>query len=134
MRQINHIVIHHSASSLKTTAEDIAGWHIEKGWTGPGYHFCIESDGKLIMTRTIDRVGAHVLGHNDHTLGVCLVGDNTTARDRWVAPQIETLKRTLSVLGVIFPESKVLGHRDLPDTATECPGLDIRELLGLEPL
>jgi len=134
LRHINYIVIHHSASSLKTTAEDIAHWHLAKGWSGPGYHFCIESDGRLIMTRPIDRLGAHVRGHNTHTLGVCLVGDNTTLRSRWTAPRVETLKRALSVLGVMFPESEVLGHRDLPDTATECPGLDIRELLGLKPL
>jgi N-acetylmuramoyl-L-alanine amidase len=128
-----YIVLHHSASALSTTAADIDVWHRQKGWSSIGYHLCIEGSGELIRGREIDRMGAHAKGFN-RAVGICLVGDNTTASQRWVWQQVATLKRTLSVLNVLYPKAVVLGHCDLPGAATLCPGLDVRELLGLSPL
>ena len=128
-----YIVLHHSASPLSTTAADIDAWHRKKGWAGMGYHLCINGSGELIRGREIDRMGAHARGFN-RAVGCCIVGDNTTASQRWTWQQIDTLKRTLSVLTVLYPDAVVLGHRDLPGVATLCPGLDVRELLGLSPL
>jgi len=134
LRAISHIVIHHSASPRSTTARQIALWHAERGWSRTGYHLVIEESGELILGRPIDTVGAHVKGHNSHSIGICLTGNNCEPTQRWNGDQLETLDRTLSVLTVLFPDAIVLGHRDLPGTATECPGLDVRELLGLHPL
>jgi hypothetical protein len=52
--------------------------------------------------------------------------------DRWVKPQIRTLGRLCWFLEALFPGAVVLGHRDMTGTATLCPGLDVRELLGLD--
>ena len=129
MRTIDHIVIHHSASPLSTTAADIDRWHRKKGWAGAGYHLICERTGKLVLGRQIDLMGAHVRGSNRSSIGICLVGDNTKLAQRWCAEQVQSLKTALEVLGVLFPGAVVLGHRDMPNTATECPGLDVRELL-----
>ena len=133
MREIRHIVVHHSASPLTTTAADIDFWHSEKGWEGCGYHLVVEATGELILGRPIDRVGAHVMGHNTHSLGICLVGDNTTETDRWTDAQIRTLGLCYFVMSALYPDAEWMGHRDMPDTATLCPGLDVRELLGIPP-
>jgi len=132
VRRIDHIVIHHSASGLGTTAADIDRWHRERGWTGIGYHMVIEGSGKIVRGRQLFDIGAHVRGHNRNSVGICLAGDNTNLAHRWVAAQIVSLKTVLEVFGALFPDATVLGHRDMPDTETECPGLDVRRLLGLE--
>ena len=38
-RRIDKIIIHHSASPIGTTVEQIDQWHKARGWTGIGYHF-----------------------------------------------------------------------------------------------
>jgi N-acetylmuramoyl-L-alanine amidase len=134
VRDITHIILHHSASPLSTTAADVAAWHTNRGWDGCGYHLVIESSGEAILGREIGRTGAHVKGHNAHSIGICLVGDNTTASQRWVWQQIKALEGLLRFFDLLFPDAVVLGHRDVPGTATLCPGLDVRELLGLSPL
>ena len=48
MRQINKIVVHHSASKQSTTRDQIDRWHKDRGWSGVGYHYVIESDGSTI--------------------------------------------------------------------------------------
>lgn len=131
MRSISHIVIHHSASPLSTTLEDIDSWHRKKKWAGCGYHLVCESDGTMRLGRPVGKVGAHVRGYNLNSIGICLVGNNTWPNDGWTQPQIASLCEMLRSLSILFPEAEVLGHRDMKGTATECPGLDVRALLGI---
>ena len=131
MREITHIVVHHSASPRYVTAETIRKWHKQKGWSDIGYHVVIEEKGGAVLGRSFNLPGAHVKGHNTNSLGVCLVGDNTNPDRKWTEEQVESLKSVLELLNLHYPKAEVLGHRDMPDTATECPGLDIRTLLKL---
>lgn len=137
MRRIDHIVIHHSASSLATTAADIVRWHTSpkkeggNGWKAVGYHFICESDGRWVRGRQFDEPGAHC-PPNAHSIGICLVGDNTKPGQEWRWVQIDALKAMLKFLDLLFPGAKTLGHKDMPNTATKCPGLDVRELLRME--
>lgn len=39
-----------------------------------GYHYVIFPDGKLLETRPHDTVGSHCSGHNEDSIGVCLIG------------------------------------------------------------
>lgn len=128
MRTIDLIAIHHSASGLWTTAEHIRDWHIAKGWSDIGYHFVIESDGVVKKGRPVDKIGAHIRFHNTHSIGICLVGNNTDAQEKWTDAQIKSLKNLLTVLGSVYPEAEIKGHRDM--AATLCPGLDVAELLA----
>ena len=132
MRYIDHIVIHHSGSPLSTTAAEIRKWHLGRGWKDVGYHFVIEGGGMLVPGRPLETKGAHVRGHNASTLGICVVGDNTSDRNKWSMTQILKLDAVVQVLQCVHPDALVCGHRDMPDTSTECPGLDIRKLLGME--
>jgi N-acetylmuramoyl-L-alanine amidase len=137
VRRIDDIVIHHSASPLSTTAADIEGWHTlpkkkgGNGWKRIGYHLICESDGSWVRGRFIGKPGAHC-PPNAHSIGICLVGNNTKSGEEWRWAQIDALKEMLKFLGLLFPDAVARGHRDMPGTATECPGLDVRELLRLE--
>ena len=129
VRNIQYLVIHHSASSLSTTLEDIRRWHIEEqDWVDVGYHWVIESDGSLLPGRSVYLMGAHVRGRNRESLGVCLVGDNTVESRRWNKKQIKSLKELSKSCQMVFPDLKVVGHRDLNEN-TLCPGLDVQEIL-----
>ena len=130
MREINRIVFHHSASPRSTTAASIHHYHTSvKGWSDTGYHFVIEAEGEIVPARPLDMVGAHARGHNNDSIGVCIVGDNTVAGRRWSHAQIAAGGNLLDALCLIFPGVEYLGHRDL-GAATLCPGCDVRDFWG----
>lgn len=77
------VVITHHAVSLKThTVQDVDNWHRQR-WPGfvsragyhVGYHYVIEWGGKTIQTREHDEEGAHTLGMNTSSIGVCFMGN-----------------------------------------------------------
>jgi hypothetical protein len=132
LREIRLIVVHHSASPTTTTAKQIARWHsapkpIGRGWRlGTGYHRVIEGDGGILDGRKIQWRGAHAKGANTGSVGVCVVGDNTKASQRWTSRQEDALAVLLTHLCRVYPMARVAGHRDLPGQQTVCPGLSIR--------
>ncbi len=130
MRKINRIVVHHSASPLSTTAEDIRGWHLERGFSDIGYHGVILRSGLWVPGRPFEVMGAHAKGSNKGSIGICVVGDLRTKRSAWRFCQIETLLNVLRFLKMQYPGAKVFGHKDVGTTPTKCPGVDIRALLS----
>lgn len=76
-----------------------------------GYHAFIEVDGTLIEARADTDIGAHTLGRNGDSLGVCLAGDfdNQMPSDE----QIATLKRYLldKMKKWTIPAKNILPHR-----------------------
>lgn len=125
--QITTLAVHHSASSRRTTLEDIRAWHLKRGWSDIGYHWVIEGDGETLVGRPAGSTGAHCRKHNNYTLGVCLVGDNTVDGRRWLPVQKESLRRLVASLRLVWPNLKVVGHKDL--AATLCPGVDIQSIM-----
>jgi N-acetylmuramoyl-L-alanine amidase len=121
VRRIDHIVIHHTASPPTTTVDQIRSWHLARGFADIGYHFIITGDGMMHVGRPIDKSGAHVQGNNRHTIGIAITGNNMVVGQEWSFIQKYILKALLSVLTVMFPEAKVVGHNDLANTS--CPGL-----------
>jgi N-acetylmuramoyl-L-alanine amidase len=130
---VRYITVHHSASDIKTTVEDIDKWHRQRGWDGGcGYHFVIEGDGRTRIGRAIEYQGAHVKGHNSGNVGICLVGNNTTWGEQWTHAQCVSLRELCFSLVTVFSleTADILGHRDWDDAATKCPGIDIHNFLG----
>jgi N-acetylmuramoyl-L-alanine amidase len=130
VRSINKIVVHHSAGSRATTVEQITKMHQARGFTDIGYHFVILWNGKVAKGRDIEKIGAHAKGHNVGSIGVCVTGDNTKPDLFWTEEQISCLRATVQTLCILFPEAEIYGHRDLPGAATECPGLNVKDLLS----
>ena len=127
MREINSVIVHHSASSLTTTRDQIQQWHLDRGFSGIGYHWCIEGSGLLLAGRPWKDIGAHAKGSNRHSLGICLVGNNTQSGDEWREVQVLTLRRWWKSVQMFFPGIQLFGHRDVADTL--CPGVEVQDLL-----
>lgn len=131
-KQTQSIIIHHSASPRTTKLAEIRRWHMQdRGFEELGYHFVIEGDGLILRGRDIHYQGAHALGANHDSIGVCVVGDNTRQEHLWGMPQILALRHLVATIQQIFGPLVVCGHRDAKggETATECPGIDVQTLL-----
>lgn len=122
MRTITLIIIHCSATLLSSTYsfEQCRYDHIHhRGWKDIGYHYYVERDGSLHQGRPESMIGAHVKGHNRHSIGVCYEGGldaHGHAADTRTPAQKATLKLLIEDLHRRYPNAIVLGHRDLsPD-------------------
>ena len=86
-RPINLLVVHHSATPVHTSFEAIRAYHTRssreggRGWPDVGYHHVIGSLGEVRAGRDLALAGFHALGHNTHSIGCCVVGNNTRAED-----------------------------------------------------
>ena len=118
---IKYLVIHCSDSpnDREVEAADIHQWHLEKGWSGVGYHYVIQRNGTVENCRPDFWEGAHVAGHNHLSLGICLVG-----RDEFTAEQHQKLRSLLYFLRFQYQDSEIVGHYQLDDKKT-CPNFDV---------
>ena len=115
------IVLHHAAAKT-ASADDIHRAHLQRDggtWAGIGYHLYIRKDGSIHRGRPIWASGAHVLGHNYHTLGICCEG-NYDEETVMPAAQLQSVREALRYLKGIYPNAAIKCHRDLQ--ATACPG------------
>ena len=80
MRQISEIIVHCAATpeGKHFTVADIDAWHKKRGFRCIGYHFVIYLDGSVHEGRAIEEVGAHCLGHNANSIGICYIGGCAT--------------------------------------------------------
>lgn len=128
MRKINEIIVHCSATPAGKpyTVEDIDKWHRQRGFDGIGYHFVVYLDGSVHKGRSLEKVGAHCLGHNKNSIGVCYVGgltaDGKKVNDTRTLAQKLSLQRLLAELKAQFPDAEIHGHRDF--AAKACPSFD----------
>lgn len=138
---ISKIVIHCSATANgkslagngKTAAQTIDGWHATRGFKRSevnckafnahlphiGYHFVIDTTGKIETARREGEVGAHVKGHNTGSIGICLVGGITKDKrnhGEYTEAQWKSLHKLLREMEAKYPKARICGHRDLsPD-------------------
>ena len=107
MRNIKKLVIHcsDSPSGRGDTAETVHKWHLEKGWDGIGYHYVIDEDGIIESGRPEYWIGAHVQGHNDDSLGICLIGNG-----HYSPKQCASLIELLEDLLFKYPTALIYNH------------------------
>jgi N-acetyl-anhydromuramyl-L-alanine amidase AmpD len=122
MQNIKYIVVHCSATRATTDigVKEIAAMHRKKGWRTIGYHYVVRRNGKLERGRPENEPGAHVMGHNGHSLGIVMVGgvkaDGFSAETNFTEAQYVELRALLTTLKAKYPAAQIVGHRDLsPD-------------------
>lgn len=137
MRNINKLILHCDASSnpKQDSIEAVRELHTAskntsfkwgeyethgKGWRDVGYHFYIQSDGNLQMGRSIDESGAHCLGENGNSIGICMHG---AKKSDFNNQQKLTLVRLIQSLVTLFPDITVHGHNEFADKL--CPVYDV---------
>ena len=121
-KNIKLLVVHCSDSddSKTLTAFDLHKMHLNFGWDGIGYHKIINRSGKIENGRPEYWVGAHVKGKNNISLGVCLIG-----RHKFTIKQFISLEKVLRKWKFLYPNAKVVGHRDTGNTDKTCPNFDV---------
>lgn len=136
MRSINEIIVHCSATAegRAFTVADIDRWHRQRGFNSIGYHYVIYLDGSVHAGRPVDKIGAHCLHHNNHSIGVCYIGglasDGKTPKDTRTEAQRRSLLALFASLRQKFPKVVIHGHRDF--AAKACPCFDAtKEYAGL---
>lgn len=79
--KVMKIIIHHSATKDQYVADwaAIRKYHIEEnGWNDIAYHYGIEmANGKYVIQKGRQEwvAGAHTVGQNSVSLGICVVGN-----------------------------------------------------------
>lgn len=132
MRKINEIILHCSATpeGREVKAADIRRWHIARGFKTIGYHYVIRLDGTIERGRPVSEIGAHCLGHNANSIGVCYVGgletNSLTPKDTRTPEQKMAMQKLLAHLLKKYPGATVHGHNEY--AAKACPCFDVAEL------
>ena len=121
-KKISLLVVHCSdtPNNQNLSAIDIHKMHLDFGWDGIGYHKIIKRSGAIENGRPEYWVGAHVRGKNDISLGVCLLG-----RDNFTKNQFKSLERVLKKWKKVYPDAKIVGHKDTGKTKKTCPNFDV---------
>ncbi|MCB9256090.1 MAG: N-acetylmuramoyl-L-alanine amidase [Chitinophagales bacterium] len=150
---VSHLVVHHSAGSNSSpdwaaTVRSIWDYHVNnRGWADIAYNYLIDPNGVIYEGRGNDVTGAHFSCMNTNTMGVCLLGDFTTATPSaamitslelllgWKACDIDKDPRDTSYFSTGMADLiNLCGHRDGNTlgpscTVTECPGDQVYTIL-----
>jgi len=112
-------VLSTKADTSHHTAEIIDAWHRTR-WPGftskvyknnqgeffhVGYHVVIEADGTIVHTRAYSEEGAHTVGMNNSSIGVCLTGNFDVMYP--TKEQLESFKKLWKEIKTAFPSLTV---------------------------
>jgi N-acetylmuramoyl-L-alanine amidase len=133
MRKINKIILHCSATKegRQFTAKDIDQWHKQIGWKCIGYHYVILLDGTVQPGRPESEIGAHTVGQNSNSIGICYIGGldaDGKAKDTRTDQQKEALHNLVSDLLKKYQGSTVHGHNEFANKA--CPCFNVKKEFG----
>lgn len=129
-RSINEIIVHCSDTreGMDYTVDDIRKWHLQRGFSDIGYHYVVYRDGSVHTGRNVDVSGAHCVGHNANSIGVCYIGGHEAVGDGYKDTRTEAQKKALlsllSELKKFYPSATIHGHREF--AAKACPCFDAK--------
>ena len=113
------IVCHHSGVTVLQTVETIHNYHKNtNGWSGIGYHFYVRKNGKVYRGRPENTVGAHCVGANYNSIGICFEGNFD--KEKMGDAQVKAGQELVAYLKKKYGISKVKKHNDFGNT--DCPG------------
>lgn len=131
MRAINYLVLHCTATSQDAKVESILNyWKNTLGWRNPGYHYIIDKHGVVHNLLPIESVSNGVRGHNSDSINISFIGgvdEDNNSLDNRTPRQILSQVKLLVELKELFPQAKILGHRDFEGVSKVCPSFDAIE-------
>lgn len=125
---VNYLAIHQSGGLDTQTPVDLANYHIQNnGWGGIGYHFIIDQDGIVYYVGDISTARANVADLNEAVIGICLIGNfsgNIEPTTEQLAGAHKLCEFLINYPGLVNIKSwdKIVGHKELPNQQTDCPG------------
>lgn len=129
MRAIDTLIIHCSATdpAVEVTVDTLREWHLKRGWDDIGYHYVIYRDGTIEEGRPEEIQGAHTYGHNQNSLGICLIGGNKSAD--FTFRQYVSLFVLVKLLKEQYSIKTIQGHHYY-DKDKDCPCFDVPEFFS----
>jgi hypothetical protein len=137
MERITKITIHHTGMvtypmSISETAQHLRSIqrnHFARGWADIGYHYVIDSSGRIWAGRPVEYQGAHAGNHelNRRNIGIALTGDFNV--QRVPAVQREALAQLLAMLTRRYGISKEQIYDHGAVRNTQCPGFYLSRAL-----
>lgn len=110
------------------TVETIRQWHKARRMADIGYHYVIYRDGSVHAGRPEEQQGAHCIGHNQESIGICYVGgmsrDMSEPQDTRTAAQKKSMADLCRRLKTKYPGATLHGHNEFANKA--CPSFDVR--------
>ena len=136
-RTIKEIIVHCTATpeGKDYTVKDIRNWHKDRGWSDIGYHYVVYRNGDVLVGRDVDIVGAHAgPKNNTYSIGIVYVGGlenipgvpvaKLPIKDTRTKEQKESLVTLLKKLRKLYPNARIIGHRDV--SSKPCPCFDAK--------
>mgnify|MGYP003312015949 FL=1 len=129
-KETNKIIIHCAATkpSMDIGIEEITKWHIQRGFSGCGYHYVIKRDGAIETGRAEEDIGAHAYGHNSDSMGIALVGglsEDGKSEANYTDEQWSMLRELVEELIEKYPDVEIIGHNDV--SKKDCPCFNVKE-------
>lgn len=147
------IIIHCSATreDRSYTAAQLDADHKARGFRRPdqtqplkhiGYHYYIRRSGEIITGRHENEQGAHCLGWNNRSIGICYEGGLSATgkpKDTRTPQQKQAINQLVNQISTRHTITSIIGHRDTsPDLngngkidpherIKECPCYDVKE-------
>lgn len=124
-----HIIIHHGAGSLNF--EQVNEYHKGKwGFQSSlgyyiGYQYFISYSGRVYQGRSDTEEGAHTIGYNKCSIGICLQGD--FSKEQMTEGQLTALEKLVAEKKLRYNIGVVNGHRDFSNTS--CPGQNLYQII-----
>lgn len=109
--------------------KEITEWHKARGFASCGYHIVIKADGEIENGRGLNEIGAHCLGENHNSIGICLVG-----KDKFSRAQFRALHRKIEGILMTYPAIKpweIYGHYQFKSAIEQgktCPNLNMAKV------
>lgn len=123
-KKTKYIILHHAAAS--GSVESIHQHHrYNNGWLGIGYNYYVRKDGTIWRGRPENCTGAHTVGYNDKSIGICFEGNFET--EKMSEAQLQAGLWLIRDILKRYPEAIIGGHREYDGTA--CPGKNFPEAL-----
>ena len=90
----------------------------------PSYHYYVRRNGDIVPILPETVRGVHARGYNRCSLGICYEG-GLDPQGRKVDTRTPTQKHALfellKSLHQDYPQARIIGHRELPHVAKDCP-------------
>jgi len=146
MNGISAITVHHTAWAIDhdawrptaTAVENVRNFHSTtkpngvipngRGWADIAYHFVIDRAGRVWQGRPLAYQGAHVKGHNEHNLGICLLGNFDEQSPS--AAQLTALGQFIHFVAKLYDVERddIFTHGELGKTS--CPGKKLQDYMN----
>lgn len=146
MRPLKYLVIHctYTEPDYHVTKEQVIDWHtapkpIGRGWSRVGYTDLIQQDGTIINLHPFDsdnivdnwEITNGVKGWNNYSRHIVYAGGKLQGRavDTRTPQQVTSIKIYIEWMVRRYPDIEILGHRDFPNVAKDCPCFSVHDLL-----